>query len=47
MKRLMTKILNLPGIIVEESLETEETIILSLSPKIKQEFAHDAGKQAG
>ena len=26
----MTKILNLPGVIVEESLETEETIILSV-----------------
>jgi hypothetical protein len=30
MKRLMTKILNLPGVIVEESLETEETIIAFL-----------------
>jgi hypothetical protein len=29
-KRLMTKILNLPGVVVEDSLETEETIILSV-----------------
>jgi transposase len=35
MKRLMTKILNLPGVIVEESLETEETIILSVLVKNK------------
>jgi hypothetical protein len=46
MKRLITKILNLPGVIVEESLETKETIIYQLSSKIKQQFAHDADKQA-
>ena len=33
MKRLMTKMLNLPGVIVEDSLETEETIILSVRVK--------------
>jgi transposase len=32
-KKLMTKILNLPGVIVEESLEAEETIILSVRAK--------------
>jgi len=37
MKRLMTKILNLPGVIVEKSLETEETIILSV--RVKNETA--------
>ena len=31
----MTKILNLPGVIVEKSLETEETIILSVRVKNK------------
>jgi len=35
MKRLMTKVLNLPGVIVEDSLETEETIILSVIVKNK------------
>jgi transposase len=35
MKRLMTKTLNLPGVIVEESLEREETIILSVIVKNK------------
>jgi hypothetical protein len=30
MKRVMTKILNLPGVIVEDSKETKETLILSV-----------------
>jgi len=33
MKRLMTKLLNLPGVIVEDSLETEAAIILSVRAK--------------
>ena len=33
MKTLMTKMMNLPGVIVEDSLETEETIILSVRVK--------------
>jgi len=41
MKRLMTKILNLPGVIVEESLETEETIILSVIVKNKTHLVRD------
>jgi hypothetical protein len=45
MKRLMAKILNLPGVIVEKSLETEETIILSVRVKNKQQFAHDVDNQ--
>ena len=35
MKKLMTKILNLPGVIVEDSLETQKTIILSVRVKNK------------
>src|SRR4028119_767753 len=35
MKRLMTKLLGLPGVIVEDSIETESTIILSVRASSK------------
>ncbi len=35
MKKLMTKLLGLPGVIVENSIETELTIILSVRAKNK------------
>ena len=35
MKRLMTKLLNLPGVLVEDSQETEEILILSVTVKKK------------
>jgi hypothetical protein len=38
MKRLMTKLLNLPGVIVEDSRQTEETLILSVIVQKKQQF---------
>ena len=43
MKRLMTKLLNLPGIIVEDSREINETIILSVRAEKKELFALVAG----
>lgn len=33
MKRLMTKLLNIPEVIVEDSQETEEVLILSVSKR--------------
>jgi transposase len=40
----MTKILNLPGVIVEDSLETEETIILSVIVKNKTSVCPRCGQ---
>ncbi len=37
MKRLMTKLLNLPGVIVEDSKETGELLILSVRVEKKKE----------
>lgn len=42
----MTKILNLPGVIVEESLETEETIILSVRVKNKTAVCPRCGQKS-
>jgi len=36
--RLLTKLLNLPGVIVEESQETEDTLILFVKLEKKQQF---------
>ena len=35
MKRLLTKLLNLPGVIVEDSQETESILILSVKAESK------------
>ena len=44
MKREITKLLNLPGVIVEDSTETEETLILSVRVAKKTAFCPRCGK---
>lgn len=46
MKRVMTKMLNLPGVIVEESLETESTIILSVRVENKTAVCPRCGQMS-
>jgi transposase len=35
MKKIMTKLLNLPGVIVEDSRQTDETLIFSVKVETK------------
>ncbi|MGK7874786.1 MAG: ISL3 family transposase, partial [Xenococcaceae cyanobacterium] len=44
MKRLMTKLLNLPGVIVEDSRQIEETLILSVRKEKKTAVCHRCGR---
>lgn len=44
MKRIMTKLLNLPGVIVEDSKETKETLILSVRVEKKTADCPRCGK---
>ncbi|MEG4422442.1 transposase family protein [Microcoleus sp. LAD1_D5] len=46
MKRLMTQLLNLPGVIVENSLETESTIILSVRATNKTAVCPRCGQKS-
>jgi len=46
MKRLMTKMLGLSGVIVEDTIETESTIILSVRVKIKTAICPRCGQMS-
>ena len=46
MKRLMTKLLNLPGVIVENSTQTNETLILSVRAALKTAICPDCGQSS-
>lgn len=46
MKRTMTKLLNLPGVIVEDSKDTAETLILSVRVEKKTAECPRCGKKS-